>query len=51
MVTWNEFIWFGAASVLLSIGGAATAYFENQVNIWYEKRDFLLKNNCFWGEI
>ena len=31
MVIWNEFIWFGAASVLLSIGGAATAYFENQV--------------------
>ena len=31
MVTWNEFIWFGAASVLLSICGAAAAYFENQV--------------------
>ena len=28
MVTWNEFIWFGAASVLLSASGAAAAYFE-----------------------
>ena len=29
MITWNEFIWYGAAAVLLSSAGAVTAYFES----------------------
>lgn len=29
MITWNEFIWYGAASVLFSACGAAAAYFES----------------------
>lgn len=29
MITWNDFIWYGAASVLFSACGAAAAYFES----------------------
>ena len=29
MVTWNDFIWFGTASVLLSVAGSAAAWFES----------------------
>ena len=32
MITWNEFIWFGATSVLFSVAGAAAAWFETGAN-------------------
>ena len=46
MITWNDFIGFGAASVLFSACGAAAAYFESgararKARLWAEEFTFL----------